>query len=483
MTNTNWMLTGFGAAAAALLAAGCASPFDDEQYHMWRQGEPPQWQLTSDAATHDLTTVHSRLADAGRNHGAAAVDAAEAEGVEQYVLAALQRNPAILAAQRRVERMGVRVPQVTSLDDPMFQVAPFGEMAQTAAGEVGLMTGVSQKLPFPGKLDTRGRIARQDVAMAVAELEQTRLRVAADTRQAYWSYYFTTRALQTTQESRSLLSNLRQIAETEYKAGTRSQTDVLRAAVELSNLDNELITLSQRQATARSMLNQLMDRPVNAELPPPQVAEPAHVVAALEDLLATAAQHNPGIAKVRERIEQFRHRHKLARLSRWPDVTLSATYNAVDDDGLAVMANGDDQWWLGFGINLPIWVDKYNAAEREAVLGMLEGVADLTAEQNRIAFQVQDAYLKAQAQRQLIELFRDVILPQARQTVEASSSGYRAGSVDFLTLVDNWRKLLNFELMYHRALADMEQAVAELERAIGQQVGRAASNADEVTHE
>jgi hypothetical protein len=38
--------------------------------------------------------------------------------------------------------------------------------------------------------------------------------------------------------------------------------------------------------------------------------------------------------------------------------------------------------------------------------------------------------------------------------------------------MDNWRKLLNFELMEHRALAEMEQAVADLERAVGVQVDR-----------
>jgi outer membrane protein TolC len=103
---------------------------------------------------------------------------------------------------------------------------------------------------------------------------------------------------------------------------------------------------------------------------------------------------------------------------------------------------------------------------------MLEGVADLTAQRNRVAFAVQDAWLKVEAQQKLVELFRDVIIPQAKQTVDASASGYRAGSVDFLTLVDNWRKLLNFDLMYHRALADMEQAVADLERAVGQDVER-----------
>ncbi len=423
-------------------------------------------------STHRQATLRRRLAGADDRTSEDEAGLTAHDGIDGYVRLALERNPSIRAAERRVERFGARVPQVTSLDDPMFQVAPFGDMAETAAGQVGLMTGVSQKLPFPGKLDTRGRIAERDVAMALTDLRQTRLRVVADTRRAYWSYYFTTRALQATRQSRSLLGKLKQIAETQYKAGTRSQADVLRASVELSNLDNDRVVLGQRQATARSMLNQLMDRPVDAAWPEPRVVAMERLAAGLDDLLAAAARHNPALAKVHERIEQFRQRQKLARLNRWPDLTVSANYNAVDDGGLSGVANGDDQWWFGFGVNLPIWTEKYEAAEREALQGMLEGVADLTAEQNRIAFQVQDAYLKVQAQQKLVELFKDVIIPQARQTVEASSSGYRAGSVDFLTLMDNWRKLLNFELMEHRALAEMEQAIADLERAVGTPVAR-----------
>ena len=456
-------VTGILMLSAILLVGGCASPFDDDLYRTWQDRDPDQWQLADNGATHSRTTLRSRLAaTSGESASTDTTAISRGGGVDGYVRAALDHNPSIRAAERRVKRFGARVPQVTSLDDPMFQIAPFGDMAETASGQVGLMTGLSQKLPFPGKLDTRGRIAEQDVAMALADLRQTRLRVVADTRRAYWSYYFTTRALDTTRQSRKLLDQFKQIAEAEYKAGNRSQPDVLRASVELSNVDNELIILAQRQATARSMLNQLMDRPIDAALPEPATVTLDQVDTDLDVFLARAAKDNPAIEALHARIEQHRQRRRLARLNRWPDLTVSASYNIVEDDGLSMAANGDDQWWFGFGVNLPIWMEKYDAAEREAFQGILEGVADLTAEHNRIAFQVQEAYLKVEAQQQLVTLFRDTIVPQARQTVEASRSGYRAGSVDFL----------NFELMQHRALAEMEQAVADLERAVGGQVDR-----------
>jgi len=465
-------MIGVAVLAAVAAVSGCASPFDDDLNRTWQERDPEQWRLDEGGATHSRATLRTRLAEADADASPDATDLAPDAGIEHYVRMALDRHPSIRAAERRVERLGARVPQVTSLDDPMFTIEPFGEMAETAAGQVGLMTSVSQKLPLPSKLDTRGRIAEQDVAMAVADLRQTRLRIAAETRRAYWSYYLAARSLETTRRSRTLVDQFKQIAEAEYRAGNRSQPDVLRASTELSGIDNELITLRQHRDTARARLNQLMDRPNDAPLADPPIIELQQINAELDELLARAAEHSPALAKVHERIEQFRQRKKLARLNRWPDLTVSANYNAVDDEGLSMAATGDDQWWFGFGVNLPIWVEKHEAAEREALNGMLEGVADLTAERNRIAFQIQEAYLKVEAQQKLVRLFRDTIVPQARQTVEASRSGYRAGSVDFLTLMDNWRKLLNFELMQHRALAEMERAVADLERAVGAQVVR-----------
>ncbi len=176
---------------------GCTSPFDREEFGPWLEGDPSQWRTTENGSLHHGDTLRNRA-----NQDEAQLLSGGA-GADAYAMVALSRNPSILAAQRRVERLGARVPQVTSLDDPMLQVAPFGEMAETAAGQVGLMTGLSQKLPFPGKLDTRGRIAEQDVAMALADLRQTRLQVVADTRQAFWSYYFATRAIETTRQSRA----------------------------------------------------------------------------------------------------------------------------------------------------------------------------------------------------------------------------------------------------------------------------------------
>ncbi len=400
------------------------------------------------------------------------VDLEPGAGVEAYVKLVLERNPSIRAAIRRTEEVAQRVPQVTSLDDPMFRISPIGEMAQTAAGEVEVMTGASQKLPFPGKLRTKGKIVQRQIAMAQADVQTIRLRVVADTRRAYWNYHYATRALEVTVRNRSLMKQFYQIAQVKYKAASASQPDVLRASTELSNIDNELITWEQRKETAIAMLNQLMDQPVTQSLPDPPKAKLNKLSLELDSLLHMASVTNPALKKIHEQIEKARSERHLADLDRWPDLTVGVNYNAVSSDGLAPMSTGQDQWWITLGINVPLWQQKRTADRKEAIASMRRHVARLTAEHNRVAFRVQDAFLKVDTQQRLVILFRDVIIPQAKQTVQASRSAYRAGATTFLTLVDNWRKQLDFELLYHRNLAQFEQNFAELQQFVGTDLNR-----------
>jgi outer membrane protein, heavy metal efflux system len=67
----------------------------------------------------------------------------------------------------------------------------------------------------------------------------------------------------------------------------------------------------------------------------------------------------------------------------------------------------------------------------------------------------------------MLTLFREDILPKARQTLEVSSQAYNVGEVDFLQLIDNWRQLLRYEVTYRRLEATLRQSLAELEQVVG----------------
>jgi cobalt-zinc-cadmium efflux system outer membrane protein len=393
--------------------------------------------------------------------------------LDDYIREALQRNPAIRRAVRDVQVLGYRVPQVTSLDDPIVTfLPPTGDMIQTAAGRIAGGVGVSQKLPFPEKLSTRGRIAEQAVRMALDTLADIRIRTIANAQKAYYRYYLAHVSIQITKTSEQLLRQIRDVAAARYRAGVATQQDVLRAEVELYGLTNELITLRQQQATAAARLNTLINRQVDAPLPAPAGFELAAIEWQLSDAMARAVASNPQLARLQDKIIRDLEVIRLARLNWVPDITVGYSYTFISDSGVSPVATGDDAWNLAFNLNVPIWWKRLRARVLEGNAQVLSSVEEYEELRNLIFFGLQDTLVKIDTQYRQGILFRDLIVLRAWQTVEVSVSSYQTGKIEFTALIDNWRKWLDFSLAYHRALAALEQEFADLQQLLGVRVPR-----------
>ncbi len=213
--------------------------------------------------------------------------------LREYIVLALENNPAIRRAQEMAHAKAARIPQVTALPDPMVRTKTLPEPVRTAEGDNFFILGVSQKFPVPEKLDRAGRIALEETHMALDQLQQTRLAVIADVKRAYAKLYAVDRSTDITTENRDLLRGLIDVARSGLAAGQRPQEDVLRSQVELSNLEAQLVELRQRRATAVAMLNRLMDRPTDTPIASPTEFDVRTVDAKLEELLDHAGESNP----------------------------------------------------------------------------------------------------------------------------------------------------------------------------------------------
>lgn len=66
-----------------------------------------------------------------------------------------------------------------------------------------------------------------------------------------------------------------------------------------------------------------------------------------------------------------------------------------------------------------------------------------------------------------MHLYGDVLVSKAEELVQASETAYKAGTIDFLSLIDAQRMLLKYELDYERAVTNNQQKLAELEMFVG----------------
>jgi outer membrane protein TolC len=105
---------------------------------------------------------------------------------------------------------------------------------------------------------------------------------------------------------------------------------------------------------------------------------------------------------------------------------------------------------------------------RKALLRRAE--AELRGMKAHLGSQTRSAHaelVRASSEEALLETG---LVPQARQSLEASRSAYKVGRIEFLALLDSQVRLLGAELRLVRARADKRRAFAALETASGEKL-------------
>ncbi len=386
-------------------------------------------------------------------------------GVEQLVDYALQHHPSIAAAEAEVRRMSARIPQAKALPDPKARVA-FGSMAETAAGQVEMMAGVEQTLPFPGKRRATAAAAGEEAAAAAARLEMARLDLAEQVRSTYWSYYLADRVRAILGESREALGSVRDSIDARVAANQAGQDEQLRLATEFGQLERDLVEARREVAGAKARLNALLDRPSGAPLPAPRAGAVGRR-GELRALLAEAERGHPSVRAAEAELAAFRHRLRRAELERYPDFAAGVQYASVSDSGLAPSANGDDQLFGTLGVSIPLWQAPRRAKLAEARAGIDGSAAKASAARSQLRFRVEDAWLRAKSSEELIALFEGQILPEAEQAFEVVLAGYAAGGQSFVDVLDAWRKRLALQRQQAANRASYGKAIAALRSAAG----------------
>ena len=88
--------------------------------------------------------------------------------------------------------------------------------------------------------------------------------------------------------------------------------------------------------------------------------------------------------------------------------------------------------------------------------------------ESNLRFVVKKHHFGMETANRSIRLYRQTLLPQARQALDAANTAYQAAQIDFLSFLDAQRTLLKLKIEeQQRALRDYRQHLAQLEQAVG----------------
>lgn len=389
--------------------------------------------------------------------------------LDTYLTYAALNNPGLEASFNEWKAALERVPQVRALPDPRFSYRYYIEQVETRRGPMRHGFDITQVFPWFGKLDLAGDVAAQAAEVAGQRYEAAKRDLFFAVKDAYYEYYYLTRALSVTRENLELMKHLESVARTRYKAASGSHPDVIRAQVELGKLEDRVSSLQDLLVPTGARLNATLDRDIAAPLPMPTDITPSDVSWRTEDLVKRVEQENPHLLALVHQADQHAAARKLAQKQYAPDIALGVNYIDVGRYATvpAGVDNGEDAVSAIVSINIPLWTKKYSAAVREAQLrrqAMLKQKRDTA---NQLQAQLQAALFQQRDAARKLDLYGNGLIPKAEQSLKVTEQAYRSSGDSFLDLIDAERTLLEFQLAYERALADHEQGVAQIERLVG----------------
>jgi outer membrane protein TolC len=238
--------------------------------------------------------------------------------------------------------------------------------------------------------------------------------------------------------------------------------------VELGKLEDRLRELTDRRRPLAAQLNAALNRPADAPTPWPAELAPPPEPYEIEPLVAALRQRNPDLAALQRQLEQHRVATELARKDAWPDIMLKLDYIVTGQAQDASMPDsGKDPIIAGVSVNLPIWRDRYEASVRESIKRRLATASARADLENQLIAGLEMAVFDHADAARKVELYRDSLLPKARESLEASIIGYQNATVGFLDLLDAERVLLALELAKRRACTDAANAAATIHMLAG----------------
>ena len=437
-----------------------------KQWQAQLESETPIPNLFYDLST-DTMKAYRQLATSPE-----AAEARLAEPITLELLVALgyEWNPGLKSIREKIRAVLEQYPQATYLENVLRQYNAFTKQLDTKVGPTHHKEMLAMKFPFPGTLTLKGQIVTEDVRIAQKEFEIALRDLVTEIRLAYYDYLFILETTRIKEENQKLLEQMITIAQTKFRVGQGKYSNVIMAQVELSKLANAIITLEQQRETVVARLNTLLDTSADLPLGVPIPIEARRVIPTLAELYKLAVEERQEIQKQKLAISKMGLVVEMAKQMTYPDPTLGASY--FENRSIAELKQ-TEKMPMTFSTRRTLkpantaWFAYRSAYIREMDVKIEAMARQIEKLESDIRFVVKKHHFAMETANRSIRLYRQTLLPQAQQALDAANTAYQAAQIDFLSFLDAQRTLLNLRVEEQRALRDYRQHLAQLEQAVG----------------
>jgi outer membrane protein TolC len=381
------------------------------------------------------------------------IDWHDAEAVAREAVA---RHPALASIGVRTDAAQERTRAAGAYPNPMVMAGVQDQQVDLTRDEMMTMymVGASQTIPRKGRRDALKRAAGLDVEQLRLEERSLREEIRRDVLFAYYDLAAADSQTTATEQLAAAVDAIVAAARFRYEVGTTIQADVIRAQLQRSNIEHQLLTSGGQRRVAAARLLAKLGLPITTEIPRLHLA---HSTEAQEIEGAPVVPHDhPALAAVTNEVERREQGILLAKLIAKPDWNLEASYGMRPEQ--------KDMFTVTARIELPIRKKsviepqiRAAVAERDAAALRLDEVRRKLLEGLGVAYAQH-----AEATKQLL-LHEQVLVPQSRLAFDSSLAAYQSGRDNFESVLATEMEWLRLEVDYYDFLARHIKAITDFE--------------------
>lgn len=386
----------------------------------------------------------------------------------ELLLEAERNNAQLHVVKHEWQSMQQMPTQAATLPDPQVVLQqvnvgsprPFAGFSNSDFSYIGL--GVSQDIPYPGKLRLRGELVKKDAEVAEQKVEMVRRAILSELKRAYFRTAFLAKQRTILEDDRQLLHQVEQAAEIRYRSGMGNQQEVLQAQLEQSKLLRE-ITANQLEADRlQAELKQLLGR---TQTSPDVVTEEtgeSPAARSYEELISAAQSNNPQISGAQKSVDRQKVAIEIAKKDFYPDFNAQFMWQRTDPSQFRAY------YQFTIGARIPIYRKKKLQPElAQAEIEKDRSLSELEAQSQEVSAMLRREYAAAEQSAALLKIYREALLPQAKAELQAGFAAYQSSRQDFQALLASFLDVLKLDEEYWETLSEHETALGQIEELTG----------------
>ncbi len=372
------------------------------------------------------------------------------------VASAIEKHPALVRMRAEAAAARERITPAAALPNPMVMSGIQNKQLDLRDDEMMTMymVGASQTFVRGEKREARREAAELEARAMERQLEAERAAIERDVLMAWYEVAATDAQLASAEQLREMIAAVVDAARVRYEIGSSMQSDVIRAQLEASDLEHEIITLRAARRTALARLLPLLELPIDTEVP--RLTLPESAAAADIDAPPVPPANHPAIAALEAEVARAETDIRLMELERRPDIDVEAQYGLRPQqrDMFSVIAR----------VELPFRRDvTIEPRVREAILRRDAARARIDELRRTLTQALSEAYVAHEEANNQMRFHREVLVPQAQLALESTLASYQSGKTSLDAVLATEADYLRLRLQYYEFVARHAQAIVAYE--------------------